>query len=159
MTFNRYILLRMATEAVGAFACLLQSLRSHTIAGLVATALVALVWIGGEIWVMVRFRRANPRSDELSDQHQLHAYRFACTALIVMLCAVGFGAMLLTLLSHETHEIPAMALPALAMAALALADGRYLWLEHAGGDAYCDDEDEEADEADEADERREEAAR
>ena len=46
----------------------------------------------------------------------------------------GFAGMIVTLFRHAPFTVPAMALPTLGMLALAIADARYLWLEHEGGD-------------------------
>mgnify|MGYP000284422969 CR=1 FL=1 len=47
---------------------------------------------------------------------------------------LGWGGMFVTLFRHAPFTVPAMALPTLGMLALAIADARYLWLEHEGGD-------------------------
>ena len=81
-----------------------------------------------------RVRRAPPRRDELSDEHQATAIRFTFFVLVVALVVLGFAGMIVTLFRHAPFTVPAMALPTLGMLALAIADARYLWLEHEGGD-------------------------
>ena len=121
MTFNRYILFRMVVEFVGAIACAIQMFQHHT-------------WAVGEIWLSTVYNRAHPRRDELSDEHQATAIRFTFFVLVVALVALGFAGMIATLFRHVPFTVPAMALPTLSMLALAIADARYLWLEHEGGD-------------------------
>lgn len=141
MTFNRYILLRAIIETVGALSCVLQILMRNDLIGIVVTVVVALAWVGGELWVVMVLRRNNPRRDELSDLHQGLSMQFALITLIAVLVAVGFVYTILNLTSpYWLHVIPPMLLPALAMAALALSDIRYLWLERSGADGD-DDED------------------
>ena len=53
--------------------------------------------------------------------------------LVVALVVLGFAGMIVTLFRHVPFAVPSMALPTLGMLALAIADARYLWLEHEGG--------------------------
>lgn len=140
MTFNRYITFRMAMELIGALSCATQLFRSRTLIGIVVTGLIALIWIIGEVWVVTILNRENPRTDELSDSHQLAAFRFSFMVTMVALLVIGFVTMMAALILRRDIAVTPMLLPTLAMLALALADGRYLWLEHstAVGD---DDED------------------
>ena len=62
------------------------------------------------------------------------AIRFTFFVLVVALVVLGFAGMIVTLFRHVPFAVPAMALPTLGMLALAIADARYLWLEHEGGD-------------------------
>ena len=52
---------------------------------------------------------------------------------VAILVVLGFAGMIATLFRHAPFTVPAMALPTLGMLALAIADARYLWLEHEGG--------------------------
>lgn len=141
MTFNRYILARAIVEILGALSCLLMVLIGNNLIGVIITAVVALLWAAGEIWVVTVLRNSSPRRDELSDMHQGSAMQFALVTLIAVLVAIGFVYTVLNLASGLiVHAIPPMLLPALAMAALALSDVRYLWLEH-DGNVGGDDED------------------
>lgn len=134
MTFNRYILFRMVVEFVGAIACAIQMFQHHTWPGIITMGVFALVWAVGEIWLSTVYNRAHPRRDELSDEHQATAIRFTFFVLVVALVVLGFAGMIATLFRHVPFTVPAMALPTLSMLALAIADARYLWLEHEGGD-------------------------
>ncbi|MBW3081195.1 hypothetical protein KIH78_07405 [Bifidobacterium sp. 79T10] len=107
---------------------------------LAITVTVTLIWMVGEICVLLIFRRDNPRSDELSDRHQLLAIQFAFYALIAVLMVVGFAAIVSGLILRTFFMASPMALPALAMLALCIVDARYLWLEHQGGSNEDDDE-------------------
>lgn len=140
MTFNRYITLRMFVELIGGVACSAQMLYEGTITGLIVTTVVAVFWIAGQLCVVTILRRESPRTDELSDDHQNSAFRFAFFALIAALMIFGFAGMILPLLTHTPFDLSPMLLPTLTMFALALADARYLWLENSlsNGD---DDED------------------
>ncbi|OZG64516.1 hypothetical protein BHAP_0977 [Bifidobacterium hapali] len=140
MTFNRYIAFRMITELIGAAACITQVYYNNNLNGIIITGVIALVWILGEIWTVIVFNRANPRTDELSDMHQYSAYRFAMLTLVIALTIIGFAGMLYTLVTRVPIEVGPMVLPSLAMLALAIADARYLWLEH-DGTSGGDDED------------------
>ena len=133
MTFNRYILFRMVVEFVGAIACAIQMFQHHTWPGIITMGVFALVWAIGEIWLSTVYNRAHPRRDELSDEHQATAIRFTFFVLVVALVVLGFAGMIATLFRHAPFTVPAMALPTLGMLALAIADARYLWLEHEGG--------------------------
>ncbi|KAB8287998.1 hypothetical protein DSM100688_1108 [Bifidobacterium ramosum] len=133
MTLNRYIAMRMIVEIVGAVACAAQIFRNDTLTSLIIAGLVTLLWLIGEIWIVRVLDRERPRTDELSDQHQLTAFRFAFFIMIAVLVAIGVVGMLATLVSHVPFVVPPMLLPAVAMLALAVADARYLWLEHDGG--------------------------
>lgn len=134
VTFNRYILFRMVVEFVGAIACAIQMFQHHTWPGIITMGVFALVWAIGEIWLSTVYNRAHPRRDELSDEHQATAIRFTFFVLVVALVVLGFAGMIVTLFRHAPFTVPAMALPTLGMLALAIADARYLWLEHEGGD-------------------------
>ena len=140
MTFNRYIMFRMVVEALGALCCALLLVFQSNLAGVIATGVVALIWIAGEVMVFLVLNREDPRRDELSDKHQSDAMQFALTVLIASLILMGFVYTMLALLHPGVFQIHPMALPALAMAALAIADARYLWLEHRGFKG-ADDED------------------
>ncbi|TPF85329.1 hypothetical protein BW13_11440 [Bifidobacterium sp. UTCIF-37] len=139
MTFNRYIASRMVVELIGAIACATQLFNDSSMFGLIATVSVAMFWVAGEIWVVLVFRRENPRSDELSDQHQLLSTRFAFITLVIILMVLGFANLLSGLLLRTYVMATPMILPTLAMLALTIADARYLWLEHQG-DTGEDDE-------------------
>lgn len=141
MTFNRYIAFRMVVELIGAVACATQLFGDDTILDLTVTATVALIWACGEIWVALIFRRENPRSDELSDHHQLMAAKFAMLATVVALMVVGFASMIAGLLFRTFVMVSPTALPSIAMLVLAVADARYLWLERDGA-AGAEDDDE-----------------
>ncbi|OZG68571.1 hypothetical protein [Bifidobacterium eulemuris] len=140
MTFNRYISLRMVVEIVGAVCCALLLLFQNNLVGVIATAVVAVLWIVGEVLVFLVLDRQDPRRDELSDKHQSDAMQFALTTMIAVLILLGFVYTMLALLQPGMHQIRPMTLPTLAMAALALSDARYLWLEHQGAKGD-DDED------------------
>ncbi|MDU2403056.1 MAG: hypothetical protein E7D39_05900 [Bifidobacterium longum] len=113
----------------------------NNLLGVIVAAIAALLWIGGEVWVMTVFQRRNPRRDELSDMHQGAAMQFALVSLVGILVIVGFIYTTLNLIDRSiVHIIPPMLLPALAMCALAISDIRYLWLEH-DTDTGDDDED------------------
>lgn len=141
MTFNRYIAMRAAVEIVGALACVLMMMIGHNFIGVIVTAVVALLWACGEIWVVQVLNKQHPRRDELSDQHQSKANQFAMWVLVAVLVALGFIYTVLNLrVLFVPYMIPPMVLPALAMGALALSDGYYLWLEHDGSNGD-DDED------------------
>lgn len=142
MTFNRYIGLRMVIELVGAAACATQLYRENGPVNLIITAVVALVWVCGEIWVVLIYNRENPRSDELSDQHQMVASRFALLVTVGALMVIGFAGMIYGMATHDFITVTPASLPMLAMLALALADARYLWLEHRDGAGYDDEDDE-----------------
>ncbi|MCB4909417.1 hypothetical protein KZP16_07915 [Bifidobacterium pseudocatenulatum] len=105
----------------------------HTWPGIITMGAFALVWAIGEIWLSTVYNRAHPRRDELSDEHQATAIRFTFFVLVVALVVLGFAGMIATLFRHAPFTVPAMALPTLGMLALAIADARYLWLEHEGG--------------------------
>ncbi|KFI92027.1 hypothetical protein BISA_2141 [Bifidobacterium saguini DSM 23967] len=141
MTFNRYIAMRAVVEIVGALACVLMMMIGHNFIGVIITALVALIWACGEIWVVQVLNKQRPRRDELSDQHQSKATQFAMWVLVAVLVALGFIYTVLNMrILFTPYVIPPMALPTLAMCALALSDGYYLWLEHDGSNGD-DDED------------------
>ncbi|RSX58068.1 hypothetical protein [Bifidobacterium samirii] len=139
MTFNRYVAIRMVIELIGAVSCAFQLLRDDSVAALAMSGAIALVWIAGEVWVTLIFNRTNPRTDELSDQHQHAAFRFAFLTLVAVMSAVGFAAVLVSLYTRTYVQFRPMFLPTMAMLALAVADARYLWLERGG--AGGDDED------------------
>ena len=139
MTFNRYVAIRMVIELIGALSCGFQLLRNDSLAALAVSGAIALVWIAGEIWVTVIFDRTHPRTDELSDQHQHAAFRFAFLLLVAVMSAVGFAAVIVSLITRTYVTFRPMLLPTIAMVALAVADARYLWLERDG--AGGDDED------------------
>lgn len=140
MTFNRYVAFRMAVELVGGVACALQAVRDDDLSGMIVTALVTPIWMVGEIRVVRVVRREHPRTDELSDQHQLMAARFAFLTFVAVSCVAGLAGMVASLLAGHRFTVPPMMLPALAMFALACADARYLWLER-DGSSEDDDED------------------
>ena len=141
MNFNRYIALRAIVEFVGAVACATQLFQHRTWPGIIMMSLIALFWAIGELWLTMVYNRAHPRRDELSDEHQATAIRFTFFILVAALVVLGFIGMIVSLFKHVPFNIPAMALPTLGMLALAIADARYLWLEHAGGENGEDDED------------------
>lgn len=141
MNFNRYIALRAIVEFVGAVACATQLFQHRTWPGIIMMSLIALFWAIGELWLTLLYNRAHPRRDELSDEHQATAIRFTFFVLVVVLVALGFAGMIISLLKHTPFTIPSMTLPTLGMLALAIADARYLWLEHAGNESGEDDED------------------
>lgn len=140
MTFNHYIWLRMIVETLGALSCALMLILHNNVIGLIITAIVALLWICGEAWVLVTFGRENPRRDELSDKHQCDAMMFALGTLVAVMCAIGFALTLLPIVTHIRYSLSPMLLPTLAIAALALSDARYLTLEHTAA-KEADDED------------------
>ena len=140
MTFNRYVAIRMVIELIGALSCGFQLLRNDSLAALAVSGAIALVWIAGELWVTMIFNRMNPRTDELSDEHQHAAFRFAFLMLVAVMSAMGFAAVLVSLATRSYVEFRPMTLPTMAMLALAVADARYLWLEHDGATGD-DDED------------------
>lgn len=140
MTFNRYITLRMIVEIVGGITCTVQMLYEGTITGLVVTTVIALAWVVGQVWVVTILRRSHPRTDELSDDHQFRAYRFAFFVLIAVLMILGFVGMMMPFVMHRPFECSPMLLPALTMYALAVADARYLWLERGIDDGSDGDE-------------------
>ncbi|KFI96161.1 hypothetical protein [Bifidobacterium stellenboschense] len=129
MTFNRYVAFRMAVEVIGGVACAMQAVRDDDLSALIVTTIVALIWVAGETRVIRMLRRERPRTDELSDQHQLQAARFALLSFVAVACVAGFVGMLASLATGRSFVMPPMVLPALAMFALACADARYLWLE------------------------------
>lgn len=141
LTFNRYIALRMIVEALGAISCGMAVLFGHTLVGTLITAVVALLWIIGEVWVILVLGRKNPRRDELSDQHQGDAMTFALLTLIGALFVIGFAMTLQPLITGIGYDVDPMALPALAMAALTVSDARYLWLERSSTKELSDNED------------------
>lgn len=141
MNFNRYIALRAIVEFVGAVACATQLFQHRTWPGIIMMSLIALFWAIGELWLTMVYNRAHPRRDELSDEHQATAIRFTFFVLVVVLVALGFAGMIISLLKQTPFTIPSMTLPTLGMLALAIADARYLWLEHAGNESGEDDED------------------
>lgn len=142
MTFNRYIRFRAVLECIGAISCVLMACIGNDLIGVIVAAASALLWIGGEVWVMTVYQRHHPRRDELSDMHQHKAMQFALVSLVGFLVVIGFVYAVLNLVRPlVVHVIPPMMLPALAMYALAVSDIRYLWLEHDGDDAGGDDED------------------
>lgn len=142
MTFNRYIAIRAVVETIGALSCMLMVVIGHSLIGVIVTAVVALVWAGGEIWVVTVLNKRSPRRDELSDQHQGVAMQFALFVLIGALVILGFVYTIWNMVTTSgfLHIINPMMLPALAMCALAVSDVRYLWLEHDGSNGD-DDED------------------
>ena len=135
MTFNRYILFRMVVEFVGAIACAIQMFQHHTWPGIITMGRVR-AGVGhrrdlAEHGVQPRApppRRAVRRAS--GDGHPFHVLR-ACGG--AGWCWASRG-MIVTLFRHAPFTVPAMALPTLGMLALAIADARYLWLEHEGGD-------------------------
>lgn len=141
LTFNRYIALRMIVEALGAISCGMTVLLGNTLIGTLITAVVALIWIVGEAWVILVLGRKNPRRDELSDQHQGDAMTFALLVLIGALFVIGFVLTLQPLITGIGYDVDPMVLPALAMAALTVSDARYLWLERSSAKEFSDDED------------------
>lgn len=134
MTFNRYILFRMVVEFVGAIACAIQMFQHHTWPGIITMGVFALVWAIGEIWLSTVYNRAHPAATSCptSIRRRPSASRSSC--LWWRWWCWGFAGMIVTLFRHVPFTVPAMALPTLGMLALAIADARYLWLEHEGGD-------------------------
>lgn len=136
MTFNRYVAMRMAIELLGAVCCAATIIGGDSLAGVIVTACVALVWVIGEACVLALVRRSEPRTDELSDEHQDSAFRTAFLVLVAVMVVLGFGGLVARLAGAPLPALDPMLLPTLAMLALAGADARYLWLErsHDGGD-------------------------
>ena len=134
MTFNRYILFRTIVECIGTIACATQLFQHDTWPGIILMSLISLVWICGEIWVARIFSKTHPRRDELSDEHQDSAIRFTFFFMVILMVVLGFAATILSLARRTIYALPSMLLPTLAVFALAVADARYLWLEHEGGD-------------------------
>ena len=134
MTFNRYILFRMVVEFVGAIACAIQMFQHHTWPGIITMGVFALVWAVGEIWLSTVYNRAPDGRNELPDNREAPAVGSALLGVVGRRGVWGFAGMIVTLFRHAPFTVPAMALPTLGMLALAIADARYLWLEHEGGD-------------------------
>ena len=132
MTFNRYIFLRMIVEFIGVCCCTIQLFIGNTLVGLTVAGVVALLWVVGEIWVVMVLNRQSPRRDELSDEHQRQAMQFTFQLTLGLLVIVGIVIMMVSLLAHTPVYLPAIILPDIAMAALVISDSRYLWLERSG---------------------------
>lgn len=141
MSLNRYIAFRMVVEIVGTLSCALTLVLRSDLAGTLVTLAVALVWVVGEVWMLIVLDRSNPRHDELSDKHQGEAMTFALMTLIAAMILIGSALTLMPLFTHMRHGISPMLLPTLAIGALAVSDARYLFLERRGNVEVGVDED------------------
>lgn len=129
MTFNRYVLIRLVTEILGAAACLTSITAFSSMTGVVVTVVVTVIWLAAEITASVMFDKKRPRRDELSTEHQLRSTRFAFFVGVGALIAVGFIWTVAPLAVRHPVALNPMLLPALAMGIMAVSDARYLWLE------------------------------
>lgn len=141
MSLNRYIAFRMIVEIVGTLSCALTLVLRNDLAGTLVTMAVALVWVAGEVWMLIVLDRSNPRHDELSDKHQGEAMTFALMTLIAAMILIGSALTLMPLFTHVRHGVSPMLLPTLAIGTLAVSDARYMFLERRGSIEVDVDED------------------